>query len=197
MKRNLKIIAVLCCLGVLTTLGGCGVARMLNLVNCKYSLGGVSDIVWAGINLTDIKHKNDLTPANLAKAGKALLQGDYKLRCLVNVDVKNETRLPARLAGCDYELLLDGVQMATGQMDHAFEVGPGQMSRMSIPVDVELDEIVKNGGIGSIIRFVRNLRDDDGDGAEASKVKVRLTPYMSAGEKTRKMPPIVLSRKFQ
>lgn len=177
-------------------MGSCGLAKVINLINCKFSMANVSDITWAGINLSQIKSVSDLSFENLKKAGAAIKNKDFNVGCNVNVNVKNVTQKPAKLFAFDYELFLENALLATGSgKDKTYDIAPASTVVVPVPVKVNLVDIVKNGEIGNIINFARNLMDY-GTGKE-SNIKVRLTPYIGTGNKSTKLAPITLNKTFQ
>ena len=55
--------------------------------------------------------------------------------------------------------------------------------------------IIKNGQVGDVINFTRNLTDY-GNGKE-SNVKIKLTPYAGTKENSVKLPTVTLNKTFQ
>lgn len=187
--------ATICICGLLT-LGGCGVLQFANLFNCKFDMADISNITWAGINLSNVNSVKDLSMDNLKKAGKSLKEGDFKVSCSVNVNAKNETKRIAKLIGYDYQVLLDGMHLANGSSKSStYTIQPNSTLKIPVPVSVDIKNIVKRGEIDNIINFVRNLKDC-GNGTE-SKVQVKFTPYMNVGKESKKMPTITLNKTFQ
>ena len=196
LKKTIIILAV-----TATTLfaGGCGLAQLINLINCKFSLANVSDITWAGINLSNIKSVNDLQWSDLQKAIQAVKNKDFRIGCNVNVNAKNETEKPAKLCAFDYDLLLEGSSIAQGSStDRTTIINPKTTSRIAVPLSMDLVSIFKNGDTKNVINLARNLTDY-GNGKE-SNVKVKFTPYINTPNGTgkgAKMPTITLNKTFQ
>jgi len=195
-KKNLIILAVT---ATLLFAGGCGLAQLINLINCKFSLANVSDITWAGINLSNIKSVNDLQWSDLQKAIQAVKNKDFRIGCNVNVNAKNETEKPAKLCAFDYDLLLEGSSIAQGSStDRTTVINPKTTSRIAVPLSMDLVSIFKNGDTKNVINLARNLTDY-GNGKE-SNVKVKFTPYINTPNGTgkgAKMPTITLNKTFQ
>ncbi len=196
LKKTIIILAV-----TATTLfaGGCGLAQLINLINCKFSLANVSDITWAGINLSNIKSVSDLQWSDLQKAIQAVKNKDFRIGCNVNVNAKNETEKPAKLCAFDYDLLLEGSSIAQGSStDRTTIINPKTTSRIAVPLSMDLVSIFKNGDTKNVINLARNLTDY-GNGKE-SNVKVKFTPYINTPNGTgkgAKMPTITLNKTFQ
>jgi len=195
-KKNLIILAVT---ATLLFAGGCGLAQLINLINCKFSLANVSDITWAGINLSNIKSVSDLQWSDLQKAIQAVKNKDFRIGCNVNVNAKNETEKPAKLCAFDYDLLLEGSSIAQGSStDRTTVINPKTTSRIAVPLSMDLVSIFKNGDTKNVINLARNLTDY-GNGKE-SNVKVKFTPYINTPNGTgkgAKMPTITLNKTFQ
>jgi len=174
-------------------------AQMINLINCKYSLANVSDITWAGINLSNIKSVSDLQWTDLQKAIQAIKNKDFRIGCNVNVNAKNETTNPAKLCAYDYELLLEGSSIAQGSSaSQTTVIYPQSTSLIRVPLSMDLVKIFSNGDTKNVINFARNLMDY-GNGTP-SNVSVKFTPYLNTKEGTSKgvkMPTITLNKTFQ
>lgn len=199
MKHLKKLIIIVAVTATLLFAGGCGLAQLINLINCKFSLANVSDITWAGINLSNIKSVNDLQWSDLQKAIQAVKNKDFRIGCNVNVNAKNETEKPAKLCAFDYDLLLEGSSIAQGSStDRTTIINPKTTSRIAVPLSMDLVSIFKNGDTKNVINLARNLTDY-GNGKE-SNVKVKFTPYINTPNGTgkgAKMPTITLNKTFQ
>ena len=196
LKKAFSIILISCSL---LFLGGCGLAQMINLINCKFSLANISDITWAGINLSNIKSVGDLQWSDLQKAVQAIKNKDFKIGCNVNVNAKNETEKPAKLCAFDYDLLLEGSSIAQGSSaTRSTIINPKSTTRIPVPLSMDLVGIFKNGDTKNVINLARNLMDY-GNGKE-SNVKVKFTPYINSANGTGKgvkLPTITLNKTFQ
>ena len=199
MKHLKKLTIILAVTATLLFAGGCGLAQLINLINCKFSLANVSDITWAGINLSNIKSVNDLQWSDLQKAIQAVKNKDFRIGCNVNVNAKNETEKPAKLCAFDYDLLLEGSSIAQGSStDRTTIINPKTTSRIAVPLSMDLVSIFKNGDTKNVINLARNLTDY-GNGKE-SNVKVKFTPYINTPNGTgkgAKMPTITLNKTFK
>lgn len=180
-------------------LGGCGLAQLINLINCKFSLANISDISWAGINLSNIKNVSDLQWSDLQKAIQAIKNKDFRIGCNVNVNAKNETEMPAKLCAYDYDLFLEGSSIAQGSSTtRTTMINPHTTTLIHVPLSMDLVSIFKNGDTKNVINLARNLMDY-GNGKE-SNVKVKFTPYINTPNGTgkgAKLPTITLNKTFQ
>ena len=196
LKKAFSIILISCSL---LFLGGCGLAQLINLINCKFNLANISDITWAGINLSNIKSVSDLQWSDLQKAIQAIKNNDFRIGCNVNVNAKNETEKPAKLCAFDYDLLLEGSSIAQGSStDRTTIINPQTTTRIAVPLSMDLVQIFRNGDTKNVINLARNMTDY-GNGKE-SNVKVKFTPYINTVNGTgkgAKLPTITLNKTFQ
>lgn len=199
MKHLKKLTIILAVTATLLFAGGCGLAQLINLINCKFNLANVSDITWAGINLSNIKSVSDLQWSDLQKAMQAVKNKDFRIGCNVNVNAKNDTEKPAKLCAFDYDLLLEGSSIAQGSStDRTTIINPQTTTRIAVPLSMDLVSIFRNGDTKNVINLARNLTDY-GNGKE-SNVKVKFTPYINTPNGTgkgAKMPTITLNKTFQ
>lgn len=199
MKHLKKLTIILAVTATLIFAGGCGLAQLINLINCKFNLANISDITWAGINLSNIKSVSDLQWSDLQKAVQAVKNKDFRIGCNVNVNAKNDTEKPAKLCAFDYDLLLEGSSIAQGSStDRTTIINPQTTTRIAVPLSMDLVSIFRNGDTKNVINLARNLTDY-GNGKE-SNVKVKFTPYINTPNGTgkgAKMPTITLNKTFQ
>lgn len=199
MKHLKKLTIILAVTATLLFAGGCGLAQLINLINCKFSLANVSDITWAGINLSNIKSVSDLQWSDLQKAYQAIKNKDFRVGCSINVNAKNETTKPAKLCAYDYDLYLEGSSIAQGSSAaQTTLINPESTALIRVPLSMDLVKIFTNGDTKNVINFARNLMDY-GNGTP-SNVSVKFTPYINTKEgkgKGAKMPTITLNKTFQ
>ena len=199
MKHLKKLTIIVAVTATLIFAGGCGLAQLINLINCKFSLANISDITWAGINLSNIKSVSDLQWSDLQKALQAIKNKDFKIGCNVNVNAKNDTEKPAKLCAFDYDLLLEGSSIAQGSSaERTTIINPQTTTRIPVPLSMDLVSIFRNGDTKNVINLARNMTDY-GNGKE-SNVKVKFTPYINTVNGTgkgAKLPTITLNKTFQ
>lgn len=199
MRHLKKLTIILAVTATLLFAGGCGLAQLINLINCKFNLANVSDITWAGINLSNIKNISDLQWSDLQKALQAVKNKDFRIGCNINVNAKNETEKPAKLCAYDYDLLLEGSSIAQGSSaSRTTIINPKTTTLIQVPLSMDLVSIFRNGDAKNVINLARNLMDY-GNGTE-SNVKVKFTPYINTPNGTgkgAKMPTITLNKTFQ
>ena len=199
MRYLKKLTIILAVTVTMLFMGGCGLAQLINLINCKFSLANISDITWAGINISNIRNVSDLQWSDLQKAYQAIKNKDFRIGCNVNVNAKNETTQPAKLCAYDYDLFLEGSSIAQGSSTtQTTLINPQSTALIHVPLSMDLYNIFKNGDAKNVINLARNLMDY-GNGTE-SNVKVKFTPYINSANGTgkgAKLPTITLNKTFQ
>lgn len=199
MRYLKKLTIILAVTVTMFFMGGCGLAQLINLINCKFSLANISDITWAGINISNIRSVSDLQWSDLQKAYQAIKNKDFRIGCNVNVNAKNETTQPAKLCAYDYDLFLEGSSIAQGSSTtQTTLINPQSTALIHVPLSMDLYNIFKNGDAKNVINLARNLMDY-GNGTE-SNVKVKFTPYINSANGTgkgAKLPTITLNKTFQ
>ncbi|MBR4638473.1 MAG: hypothetical protein IKO81_07500 [Bacteroidales bacterium] len=199
MRYLKKLTIILAVTVTMLFMGGCGLAQLINLINCKFSLANISDITWAGINISNIRSVSDLQWSDLQKVYQAIKNKDFRIGCNVNVNAKNETTQPAKLCAYDYDLFLEGSSIAQGSSTtQTTLINPQSTALIHVPLSMDLYNIFKNGDAKNVINLARNLMDY-GNGTE-SNVKVKFTPYINSANGTgkgAKLPTITLNKTFQ
>ncbi len=176
-------------------LSSCGLSKVVNLLRCSFDMDGITDITWAGVNLSNISSVSDLSINDLKSAAAAIKARDFHVGCNVKVNVKNSTPRDAKMIAYDYELLIDDASVATGSTDNqSFIIRPNTTTPIKVPIAIDLVKIFKNqeGELNSLVKFARNLKDY-GNG-DPSNVKIKFSPKFNVGKNVQKFPPFVLSK---
>ncbi len=196
MKSLRKVILAITITFAVVMAGCASLSELINLVNCKFSMANISDITWAGINLSNINSVSDLSVATLQKATTAIKNKDFAVSANVNVDVQNQTSKVAKIFAFDYEVLMDDNSLVSGKnSSNIYTINSNSTLRVPVPVSVDLVSIYQNGQVGDVINFALNMTKY-GNGEE-SNVKIKLTPYAGIDSKSTKLPTITLNKTFQ
>ncbi len=187
MKKRLIILVSLILLMV-----GC---EVLNMINCKYKLDGVSNPTWAGIHFADIKSLNDISATDLLKAATAIAGNDYNLKFDFNVLAANETESPAKILGFDYKFLIDDTEFTRGTSSQQYNVSSGATANIPITMNLDIKEFITGNNIENLINLTSNLVNY-GNG-EPSNIKMQIAPLIPVGEETVQTPYITLNKTFQ
>ncbi|MCR4965174.1 MAG: LEA type 2 family protein [Bacteroidales bacterium] len=191
-RKSLIYITMIC---IAVTVTSCGLSKVVNLLKCSFDMDGITDITWAGINMSKIKSVSDLSVNDLKSAASAIKNKDFNVGCNIKVNVKNSTSRDAKMIAYDYELLIDNASVATGSSeDNSYIIKPNATTPIKVPISVDLVKIFRNqeGELKSLVKFARNLTDY-GNG-DPSNVKVKFSPKFTIGKKMQTFPPFILSK---
>lgn len=192
MKKTISLLLIV------MLLAGCEILQQaLNMVNCQYKLGNITNITWAGINLSSITKPADLTLSDAAKAANAILNKDFKINFKVNVQAVNNSTTTAGINGFDYIMFLDGSQIAVGQsINKKITVAPnGGKTTIPFLMNVDLKTVLTGKNIDNMVNFARNV-SNYGKG-QASKVSIKFRPWIKLGDSYQKLTYITLNKTFQ
>lgn len=195
---NLKMKKIISLLLIVALAGSCEILQQaINMINCKYKLSNITDITWAGINLSNIKSPTDLSFNDAAKAAKAILNKDFRINFKVNVQAVNNATTTAGINGFDYILLLDGSQIATGQSSNKkITVAPnGGKTTIPFLMNVDLKTVLTGKNVENMVNFAKNV-SNYGKG-QASKVSIKFRPWIKLGDSYQKLTYITLNKTFQ
>ncbi|MBO4488475.1 MAG: LEA type 2 family protein [Bacteroidales bacterium] len=195
MKKFHKSLIYITMLCIAVAVSSCGLSKVVNLLRCSFDMDGITDITWAGVNMSNIKSVSDLSINDLKSAATALKNKDFNIGCNIKVNVKNSTPRDAKMIAYEYELFLDNASVATGSYDEqSFLIKPNTTTQIKVPVSVDLVKIFRNqeGELNSVVKFVKNLKDY-GNG-DPSNVKIKFSPKFTVGKKVQKFPPFILSK---
>lgn len=178
-KHTLRILAV----SLLATLvmASCSLvnqmASVANLVNCKYALNNVSDLYVAGVSVKNVTNGN-ITASDVLKLTAALASKKVPLTMSVNVDVSNPTETAASLTAMDWVCEIDGMQLATGTSNKAFNIAPNKTTTVALPVTADVYSVFSSKGIESLKNFVTGFKSDGTN----DKIAIGIRPMLKMGE---------------
>jgi len=167
----------------------------LNMINCKYKVDSLSNPTWAGINFANIKQASDINLADLAKVTQSIINKNFNLKFDFNILAANQTENPAKIIGFDYILLLNNLELTSGNSAQEYSIVPGNSTIIPVTMNVNIKDFVTGESIQNLINLTTNLMKY-GRG-EPSDVTVRFAPYIPMGKETKKMPYITLDKTFQ
>ena len=155
------------------------VAGVANLVNCEYSLGGISNISVAGVNLKQIS-KGNVTVADAARLLLALTNKSVPLAMDVNVNVKNPTTNNANVTAMAWALDINQKQIAAGNNNMSYLCAPKKTTTVPINVGTDVYSGFVNGGGEALKSFASSFGND----GRSSQLDLRIKPSVNiAGRK--------------
>lgn len=165
---------------VTTTFASCELLQSAyQLKNCEYSYNSINGIKVAGIDFSNTSSM--LQISNIAKIAN-LIAGNFSempLEMTVNVNVKNPGQVAAGITNVKYDLAIDNIDVASGDLQKAFKVDPGKTAVMPVNIKTDLANLLKADKRTQVVNIVKNFV---GISDNASTVKMRLRPTINRGE---------------
>lgn len=183
-------------IAVAVLLAGCSAFQnAMQMTKCKYSYNSISGVKVAGIDFMNI------TPATLVMAIPKItkiIQGDFSdlpLEMTVNVNVMNpSTTKQAALADMRYQMAIDNINIASGNIGRKFNVAPGQTSVLPVVVGTNLGNLVNSENRSQLVQIVKNFTGISG---QESTIRLKVKPVLSTNRGTNvTMPEVPLSFKY-
>ncbi len=166
--------------------------QVASLLTCNYNLQTVTNFKFAGINLTNTQDITNLDPVAALKVTTTLLSGTLPLSATVNVGVTNPNVTAAQLAGLDWALFFEGVNILSGETQQQVYVAPnGGSSVVPFAVQIDLMELFKKESKERMLKFANGLLHL---GESNSQVTMKIRPAISFGGQIYKTGYITLNK---
>jgi len=163
---------------------GCDVVqqaqKMVNLTQCQFKIQSVDNIRLAGINVQNIKSKNELGLMDVQRLMTAVATGSFPLTFTLNMGAKNPNTSPAGMNAMEWILFIDNIQMVSGRVSQAVTIPANQGSAV-IPLSINLDlkKILKGKTADAILNFGLNLA---GSGNKPTRFMMKIKPTIMIGQ---------------
>ncbi len=148
------------------------------LKNCQYSYNSITGIKVAGIDCSSTSSMLQLS--NLTKIAN-LIAGNFSslpLEMTVNVNVKNPGEVAAGISNVKYDVAIDELNIASGDLQKAFRVEPGKIAVLPVGIKTDLANLLNADNRAQVVNIVKNFA---GINDKASTVKLKLRPTISRG----------------
>ncbi len=162
-------------LGTAAALPGCSTVQQLEaLRSVDFSLGSLTGVQLAGVDLAGVGSRANLSLSGGARLAAALARGQLPLSFTLHVLAKNPMSNPitARLVRMHWTLLLEDKETVSGQIEQAYELPPGRPTDIPVAVSLDLLEFFQRSG-QDLIDLAMNL---SGAGGQPKHVALRATP---------------------
>ncbi|MBQ0008146.1 MAG: hypothetical protein KBT40_05450 [bacterium] len=192
MKKSIWITLV----AVVIIMVGCSAFKNASqMLNCKYSYNSISGIKVAGIDFSNI------TAASLITAIPQItkiIQGNFSdlpFELTVNVNVMNpSTTKTAALSDMRYQMAIDNIDVASGNLGRKFSVEPGKTNVLPVVVKTNLGNLLNAQNRSQVVQIVKNFTGISG---EESTIKMKVKPVLVTKSGTNlTMPEVPLSFKY-
>lgn len=177
MKKSLII------LSTMLLMFSCDIAKQIggayNLTQCKFDYNSIDNIQIAGVSLSKSK---SLSIADIASLSTIIGGGNLQtipLTMVLNLDVLNPNEKAAYLNGLDYEIELNNMEFANGQLDVPIRIEPGMSSILPLSIGVDIKNLMNRYSKERVsTEMSRFLGISPGE----TKISVKLWPKMLIGD---------------
>lgn len=161
---------------------GSGLKETLNMKNCKYTYGSISDLSVGGIKPAD-----GLTVYNTAVLVTILSgsRSSVPVSFVLTIDVKNTNSSTASFSGMKYKVNIDGLDFTEGAIEEPFSVAAGETKPLKIGIKTDIAHMLKGENRETSANIMKNFI---GIGDEESTVKVYLWPIFTVAGQSVQSP---------
>ena len=150
-----------------------------NLLNCSFRLKSVENLSLAGVNIQQLTKLTDLSVSNVAMLTSAAMGGALPLQFNLNLEGKNPNQSAAGLAGFDYILLIDNIEMTKGVINRKVNIPAGKSSVIPMQMNIDLKKALSGKGTDALLNFVMNLA---GTGSKPTRFSMKIKPTIKIGD---------------
>lgn len=153
-------------------------AEIQRLRLCEFDVNGVSGVKVAGIDLRQGMTRSDLNAAQIMQLTNAVFSNKMPLKFDLLVKVDNPNDKTAALSRMDYSIVVDGLELISGNINQRYEVGPGSSTVIPLPIEIELFQALSGQSADAISNLAFKLT-----GSESKPVDLlfRVKPYINVG----------------
>ena len=145
----------------------------------QFRLNFMDEARLGGQDILFVRQADDLTSAQQTKLQAALKAGTLPLRLRMRVYARNASKQNVRLKQLDYQLLLDGRELAAGRTGTDLELESSAIE--TLPVAVDLNVPADRVAGSTPAAFAANLADFTGS---ARRLTMRIRPtFVGAGSR--------------
>ena len=184
MKQRIIIALV-----VLVAMTACSQLKSLyQLKNCEYSYNSISGIKVADIDCSSTS--SVLQASNLLKIAK-LIATNFKelpIELTVNINVKNPGTQTAAICYMDYDIAIDDIDVASGDIQKAFSVEGGKTAVLPLSIKTDLGNVIDSENRSKVVAIVKNFAGISG---EASTIKLQLRPTVQLSKNVKTQLPSI------
>ena len=165
---------------------------LLSLLTCNYRIDNVNNPTLAGVGVSSLNDLTKLDATTLLRVTSTLFSGSLPMSATVHIGVSNPNSAAAQIAGLDWILFFENVQVLTGSLQQQVYVAPnGGTSSIPLTIQADLAALFKNESLDKMLQFANGLLHV---GEKGAKVTLKIQPTISIGAQPFKMGYIVLSK---
>lgn len=150
-----------------------------NLLNCSFRMKTVENLSLAGINIQQLTSLSGLSVGNIAQLTSAVAGSSLPLQFTLNLEGKNPNSSSAGLAGFDYILLIDNIEMTKGVINRKINIPAGKTSLIPMQMNIDLKKVLTGKSADALLNFAMNLA---GTGNKPSRFSMKIKPTIKIGD---------------
>lgn len=153
-------------------------AEIQRLSQCKFDLNGVEKVKLAGINLHEGMSRSDLNASQILQLTNALFSNKLPLSFDLLVKVDNPNDKTAAISRMDYSLIIDGLELVSGNLNQRYEVGASSATVIPLLINLDLFQALSEQNIETISNLAFKLT---GSNSYPVNILFRVKPYIMVG----------------
>ncbi len=169
--------------------------ELMAFTQCKFRMASVEKPIVAGVNLSGTKSVSDISLTSMAKLGIAFASGNIPLQFTVNVEGNNPNTQTAAINKLDWILTVDEKQIAESTLNERIELSPnGGKTIIPLKIACDLKQLTEKETLKNLLSLAMNI---GGEGKEASRVGIKIRPYITVAGQSIAMHYIKLDKEFK
>jgi hypothetical protein len=148
----------------------------------------------AGMSVSSLSDLTKLDVSTALRVTTTILSGSLPMSATVHIGVTNPNASAAKIAGLEWILLFEEVEVLTGVLQQQVNVAP-QGGYASIPLTIQTDlvKLFKNDSMEKMLQFANGLLHL---GEKSTKVTLKISPSISFGGQIIKMGYITINKEI-
>ncbi|MFQ3579820.1 MAG: hypothetical protein SNJ71_06750 [Bacteroidales bacterium] len=143
MKRESKQLFIMLCIMMLTN--SCTIFETRRLAECSFQIEKLENIKVSGISVFSPDYKPQIGFKDMAVLSQGFMKGELPLECVVHIGVNNPNDKKAAVNAIKWIALIDGQEIAHGELERRFEIAPKQKAVFPMNVNVNIATYFQNG----------------------------------------------------
>ncbi|NLJ82277.1 MAG: LEA type 2 family protein [Bacteroidales bacterium] len=154
----------------------CGiVSQVKRLSNCSFEFDRIENFKLAQVNLDKIQSANDFNLSDAAKIMAALSSQKAELSFDVKIRGHNPDSKPASVDKMDYIILLEGKELARGNLDKKFTIPAKGSTPISFNIQTDALKLIEKNTIKDLYALYENITKANKSNSSTVGIKVKPT----------------------
>ncbi len=193
MSRTFRFVAPLALLALLTVPACTALQQLAVLRTVAFAFAGVSDVRVAGIRIGAGATFSNLSLADAARLGAAIVAREVPLEMIAHVSASNpsENKVPARMVDLGWALFIEDRETLAGQLASPVAIEPGRTADVPLAVRFDLLQL-GSGGARDLFDLALAIA---GQGSLKKDLRLELVPTIETSLGPIRYPaPLVVRR---